>query len=356
MKKLRNVSGHKIFTHFDRIIQLSSDRKCFPICLELHPTNKCTHNCFNCTSKDVRGANRKKYIDGEQLKRILKQFKEEGGKAVLWSGGGDPTLYYCERTKTSFEDIIKYANELGIDQGVYTNGDSLTPSLIEQIIKCCTFFRISLDSFTEKTHSRVHNTNSFPKVIHNIKESIECKKKNNSQIDIGVSFVVYDNNITDIRLTHKWLEDIHLDYLYFKPGIFRENSVLANLKQAMAFKYIKSASKRYKGNTDVEIAAQKFNNILGKSRNQKRKICYLGTVFPTVSADGIVYYCCHTVNVEKFIVGDTNKNSLKEIINQFQIDNYTDFNTCPINCRGHIINEEVDLALQYAENKHINFL
>lgn len=355
-KKQRNLSNHKIFGHLERVQELKTKETCFPVCLEIHPTNKCMHNCFNCTSQDVRNKDRKMSIDGKQLKGILKQFAEFGGKAILWSGGGDPTLYHCPDSNISFKDIIHYANSLGLNQGVYTNGECLTPEIIGEIITSCTFIRFSLDSFTPATHKKVHKTDCFDKIVENLELTLELKKKTDSPIDVGVSYVIYPNNISDLKYTEQWLENHHPTYLYFKPGELRAPTALLTTKQKLAFYYVRQIIKRYRGSTDVEIASTKFSNLLNNVQKESRTTCYIGALFPTISANGVIYYCCHTVNKTQFIVGDTNKNSFEEIMQNFKYTNYKDFAHCPRNCRGHIINHDVDEAMDFLNNKHINFL
>jgi MoaA/NifB/PqqE/SkfB family radical SAM enzyme len=61
---------------------------------------------------------------------LLQSFKRTGGRAVSWTGGGEPTLW------PHFTEITRYTNLLGLKQAVFTNGLGIPkydPSLFEWI-------------------------------------------------------------------------------------------------------------------------------------------------------------------------------------------------------------------------------
>ena len=350
----RNVSNNKVIFHLDNIKNIKEKNIFAPICFEIHPTNYCTHNCMNCISQ----TNRKEHsdiINGAALIDALKKFRDNGCKSILWSGGGDPLLYHCTKTKIRINDIILYANKIGLKQGVYTNGEYFDDELIKTILSSCTFLRFSLDSFSHKTHKRVHRSNSYNKIIDNLNRCVKLKKQLNSSIDIGASYVVYDNNIKDIFCSaNKWLKANTIDYVYFKPGTFKKNSIITKFKQRIAFRYLLTKKKSSKTFANIEIAQIKFNNLLKGHEHKNRKVCYVPMIFPTLTANSSLYYCCHMVYSKEFLIG--NLANIDNIYSNFIYNEDLDFSKCPINCRGHIINRDIEYAIQMLDNKHIDFL
>lgn len=355
MEYVKNISSNKIFAHLDRIKEIIEYNRCFPVCLEIHPTNYCTHNCNNCTAKRNRSKNIKDAMTSELIFNILHDFKRNDGKAILWSGGGDPALYSCPETNRKLNDLIDYCGDLGIDQGVYSNGEHLNDQMMESIIKNCTFLRISLDAFSSQTHKRVHNVDSFDVILENIKCCLDLKTKLDSQIDIGISYVVYGNNIDDLSDFKSFLNSYPVDYLYFKPGVIIDASDKVKRGQKAGLLKIKEILDNNNSGTQIEVADKKFKNII-HSTEDIEKYCYIGALFPLISADAKLFYCCHTVNNADFLIGDLKEEALYDINKRFQINRYCNFNACPVNCRGHIINEDVESAICLLTNKHKNFL
>lgn len=354
MEYVKNISSNKIFAHLERVKEIIAKNRCFPICLEMHPTNYCTHNCNNCTAKKNRTKNIKDAMTSELIFNILDDFKSNAGKAILWSGGGDPALYSCPETDRNLNDLIDYCGNLGIDQGVYSNGEHLNYQMIESIIKNCTFLRISLDAFSAQTHKRVHNVDSFDIILKNIKCCLELKAKLDSQIDIGISYVVYENNLDDLSNFNYFLNNYPVDYLYFKPGVIIDASDEVKREQQAGLLKIKESLKNYNSGTQIEIADKKFENIIHST--EIKNYCYIGALFPLVSADAKLFYCCHTVNNMEFLIGDLKEETLLDINKRFQINRYCNLKTCPVNCRGHIINSDVESAICLLSNRHKNFL
>jgi sulfatase maturation enzyme AslB (radical SAM superfamily) len=355
MEHVKNISSNKIFAHLDRVKEIIEYNRCFPICLEIHPTNYCTHNCNNCTAKKNRTTNIKDAMTSDLIFNILEDFNRNGGKAILWSGGGDPALYSCPETGRKLNDVIDYCGNLKIDQGVYSNGEHLNHQMIESIVKNCTFLRISLDAFSPQTHKRVHNVDSFNIILKNIAHCLEIKNELGSQIDIGISYVVYENNIADLTNFKSFLNNYPVDYLYFKPGVIIDASDEAKNNQRAGLLEIRENLKEYNQKTQIEIADKKFENIV-HSADEYKKSCYIGALFPLISADAKLFYCCHTVNNVDFLIGDLKEEALYDISKRFQINRYCNFKSCPVNCRGHIINNDVESAICLLTNRHKNFL
>ena len=86
---VNQFASSKILKHIDRINQWEKTGISKPITYELDMTNVCNCKCHFCFGF----FDQKKYqvsINLNQAKNILKQIKQFGGKAVTFTGGGEP--------------------------------------------------------------------------------------------------------------------------------------------------------------------------------------------------------------------------------------------------------------------------
>lgn len=342
----KNNSNGKIFKYFDRINILHSDSGVIPICVEIHLTMLCQQKCKYCTFKNrILTPN----LDFFLLKNFLFDLSKNGCKSILWSGGGEPSLY--NNSNFTLSDVIKYTNDLGLKQGLYTNGENLTSEMMKEIVLNCTFVRISLDAFTAKTYKKIHGSNKYNKIISNIKTLINLKKNFNSNINIGISFVVYKENTFDIILTKKFLNEIKPDYIYFRIGTYNNKNNMYIRLQHKILKKINNSN--LKNTTQIEYSEVKTKQLLN---NKKRsyETCYTANLFPTISTNGNIYVCCHHIQNPDYIIGNIYRDKVTDIFSK--IYKCHNFSTCPPNCRGDIMNKNIKDYYDLINNPHSDFL
>ena len=110
MFDVKQFSSDKILSHIDRInewLQIGLSR---PITYELDMTNVCNNNCPFCFGYHKRKENLHS-MSVEKALDIIDQIKEFGGKAVTFTGGGEPL---CN------PDTIKVI-EYAYNRGFYKN-------------------------------------------------------------------------------------------------------------------------------------------------------------------------------------------------------------------------------------------
>ena len=352
----RNISRNKIFAHFDRIESIYRNNICFPVCLEIHATNVCTHACNHCSFSFLpKGADAHR-LDKDLVFRVVCDFKKCGGKAVLWSGGGEPTSYRSIDNMYGIKDLIEYTHTVGLDQGIYTNGEGLDDDIISTVIQHCKFIRISLDAFSPETHEKIHNTRSFEQILHNIEKCVHRKKLTGSKIVIGISYLLYDNNIDDIVHYEKFYQTHNIDYIYFKPGIIKNITPIQKVKCDEAVHILCEILGDDVKRDYIEIADEEIWSAVNGKNEKPLKKCYMGSIFPLLAADGKLYYCCHSLNKPGFCLGDLTHERFQDIYSRLVLNDYNDFQKCPIICRGYLINQDVDNMLALLSNEHCNFL
>ena len=129
---LRFAPGIKLMSH-RQFVDYFDNLTIYPIGVEISPSGRCNSNCPDCL---YRQKNNKlagldsKLFDDDRMFKLMEEFVVLGVSSITWTGGGDPSMH------PSFPLFVKYANGLGIKQGLFTNGllpIRYDPSLLEWI-------------------------------------------------------------------------------------------------------------------------------------------------------------------------------------------------------------------------------
>lgn len=205
------ADSHKLMYHPERVSEWGEKDDCFPIYLEIGPTNICNHRCIFCALDFLE--KKGNFIDREVMLSALKDMAEHGVKSVMFAGEGEPLLHkdICE--------FIEKAKEYGIDVSLTTNGVLFTKEKIEKIIPNLTWIRFSVDAGSPESYGKIHGTKpeDFDKVIDNIKEAVKFKKDNLLKTTIGVQFLMIPQAINEAIKLAEILKNIGADNLQVKP-------------------------------------------------------------------------------------------------------------------------------------------
>lgn len=325
-------ASSKILKHIDRIVEWQKKGISKPITYELDMTNVCNSKCHFCFGF----FDQKKYqvsITFQEAKNILNQIKKFGGRAVTFTGGGDPL---CNKDTIK---AVMYAKKIGLDVGFITNGILLNKDNIREIVSNCMWIRISIDAATKETYKKTHclNHNIFELVVSNIKLLSKEKKNQKSNITIGVGFLTYDRTIHEIVDFAKFSSTLGVDYAQYRPLLKKFTEKEFNKKdQDIIIKNIEKATKYSNKNFAVINSIHKYKMIASKIYNRQYNVCYGHNFATVIAADKKMYLCCHMRGLKKYCIGDLKKNTLEEIWSSKQREKVyknIDFKDCPLLCR-----------------------
>lgn len=125
-----------------------------------------------------------RFIPTEKCKEILDDCAALGVKAIQFTGGGEPTVH------KDHVEIIGYAQRLGLQTGLVTNGVRLKD---DPVFHNLDWLRISLDAGTEKTYEQIRASKMWPKAMKNLSLAAKFQKPY-----VGVGFVVTPENYGEI--------------------------------------------------------------------------------------------------------------------------------------------------------------
>lgn len=225
-KKWNPFNSYKLLTHVDRWKNIIRGNEIPPpILITIDPSNICNYRCYWCNSSYVM-SKQSNMLTEKNIEDIVKlistwKLKEYSVKSVCIAGGGEPLL----NPNTGL--LIDLLVENNIKVAVVTNG-YLIDRFLEPLSKCV-WVGVSVDAGTKDTYNRIKglslDSNSFDKVIENIKNLITYAKKNNTtlskdNISYGVSYkyLLSRDNIHEIYEAASKAKEIGCKNFHLRPA------------------------------------------------------------------------------------------------------------------------------------------
>jgi len=322
-------AGSKIFNYVDRITAFKENKNPAPINISLDLTYACGHRCPKCTGDPKWKLNSKKIeLSDEKFRKIFKQLYDYGALSITFVGGGDTM------TRPNCEKLITYADKLGLETGLLTNGQIMSKKQANTLIPVLKFLRISLDASNPKMFSKTHGMKDpaeFCKVLETIDTVVKTKKNTNSKCKIGVSYLTSELTIKGMTVATNIVKNIGVDYIQFKP--FRENTTLID-KELIKCKKLETPTFK------VLCSTPKYD-LLKAHKGHRPNFCYAQQFSTQIDPNGNVTICCDHKGNPSMVIGNLNKQTFKQIwesTKRNKIINSINFNLCPKDCRGNQIN------------------
>lgn len=331
---------HKFFYQSIEIIRAIANRRAMPITLDVDPVaGSCQSKCPNCTFP----SSTKQLLDFNLYLETLKEFKQLGGKAVTFTGGGEPLLHpqFCE--------MVEKAREYGLAVGLITNGLALTKDKCEKILPHLNWIRFSVDAGTAETYKTTHGLRprSFQSLISNMKYACGLKNKLDLKTTIGASYLIEMFDEADVRTIIQLGKNIGLDYVNFKPMQISDPKTVGGwsyrLEELTKAKDFFDAFENYGENFRVyftRFSPQMFKP--GSIEYRESPVCFGQYASLSLGADGRIYICCHKKYGKDGEIGDLNVESLEEILKkESEARNINPINSCLQACKFEGLNETI---------------
>ena len=345
---------YKIITYPEILNSLVTGQEVAPINIEINLTNQCNHNCIWCTYGYLR--NNGDILSGDVVRRVLKEARDLGVQSVTWTGGGEPTVH------RGFNQLIRYANELGFKQGLNTNGYLLNEEAISFIARNFSYVRFSVDAASPATLQKCHGAREtdFSVITRNIRAVCTERERSNSNCVVGFSFLIDSSNYEDTLPAVRLAKSMGANYIQLKPIVHydRDNSQFSSTSKL--WEYISHAFIQAKElETDhfaVHILDHKFRNIRLEKENYGRQYtkCVGCNLLASIGADGAVDLCCAYKGMKHWAVGNVYSQFLKDIWfgeKRKQLRDSVDIRSCPPMCKADETNRLVHFLQTFDANK-----
>lgn len=345
---VKQFSADKILKHLDKVAEWQKTGDTFPVTIEFDLTNICNNKCPRCFG--FYGTDDSS-VDLESAKSVVKQVAEMGGRALTFTGGGEPTC------NPALAGVVQYAKGLGLDVALITNGLNVRDE--EAFLRCCTWLRVSLDAGSPEVFKRTHGMpeTAFRKTVENIRKLVRIKKETGSGCTVGVGYLTDTGLGLDMLRCTELCREIGVDYIQFRPFLRRygEEEIKYDFEDTLP--WIEKCAALAKEGFDVLFSRHKYDSMQYKTLDRGYDVCYGHHFATTIAANLKVYICCHMRGVEKYCLGDLKKNTLREIWNsgqRRQAYRGIDFRDCPPLCRCNTFNQVLWNIAQGVNHK--NFL
>lgn len=337
----------KALRHIDRIAAWDRGEKPAPVTVEWDLSNRCVLGCQDChfAHTHVRGPWAMKartlpmafdgtgdLADTGLVLRTLDDLHAAGVRAIVWSGGGEPT------THPEWLTIIQYAQLRGFEQGMYTCGGLLTPESAKTAASLLSWVVVSLDAADAETYAH-------EKGVPTARFDAACAglaALTGGKATVGASFLLHAENWhrTDDMLA--LARDLGATYTTFRPAI--QTAAHAPGMVMGSTEWVLEALPdlvNLESEPDVELDAERFVAYAGWQGHGYSQ-CRGITLNTTITPDGRVWLCPQRRGVSA--LGDLRRESFADIWARHP-KSFTVDAGCRVMCRLHPVNGVLD-ALQ----------
>lgn len=315
-------SAEKILFHKEWIEKWENDPlNAYPIYIEISPVSYCNHKCIFCAFDYInqtplineQGMPKAK-LRTHILKERLKEMAEIGVKAVQYAGEGEPLIH------PDLDEIVIFTKKLGIEISILTNGVLLSKKFIENGLSSFSWFQVSLDAAEPKTHAKIHKTSisDFPKIISSLEYAARFRNYGRINCDIGVQMILLPMNIQEVAPLIKILKKIKVDYLTIKPYSHhllskhsKEDVLSEEFSYSKVLEEVEKKIEEVRGDFAVDLRKTAMREI---ESNREYDRCFsVPYAWAYICANGDVYSCSAFVGDDRFLLGNINEQTFKQI-------------------------------------------
>ncbi len=342
---MKFISPSKALAHVDRLVDWRRGHTPAPVTVEWDLSNRCTLGCEFChfAHTHSRGpwATGKRILpmafdgtgdlaDPVLVKRVLREMHAAGVKAIVWSGGGEPT------THPKWLEIVRYAAGLGLEQGMYTLGGLLTEKDAAELRELATWVVVSLDCPDASSYSLEKHVppERFTHACNGLRWLYGGKAA------IGASFLLHALNWRRASEMADLARSLGATYTTFRPTI--ETSP-ADPSEVTGTRAWITAARLQLGilatQSDIELDVDRFLQYRDW-HGREYATCKAIQLHTTVTPDGRVWVCPQRRGVAGSCVGDLRTQSFAELWATHP-GQWTAFDDCRVMCRLHLSNEAI---------------
>lgn len=320
----------------------------FPVHVEVNLSDVCNQKCSWCVSEAVRDEPIQLDLEAPGVARFFADFAKFGGRAIGWSGGGEPT------THRHFTRALHLVHGVGLAQGLLTNG-AFDPALVPAIARYCSWVRISVDTHDPVTYRkrRAAASRHYSLVLENARSLVQHGS------NVGLNMNVAEWNAEDIEPLYDLACELGVSYLQVRPMLptpftrgddrLAPATATAVLERVEALAALRSREDR---RTEIIVSRDKFEDIYKHDGGRTDKSTgYLGCqahrLFVVLNANGEVTVCMYHLFDRNFVFGNVYEHTLEEIWHSVtrqtvlkrcaRLDHPNA--GCQVCCKGHEINK-----------------
>lgn len=285
--------------------------------LFLEVTSRCNARCHHCGSS-CGDFIPEEEISAEALKKTLLDISKHynATNIVLNVTGGEPLV-----RKDLFE-IMDYANHLGFQWGMTSNGMLITDEILEKMNQTnMETISISLDGLKETHESFRQVPGSFERIITNIKK---LQRVPSIKI-VQVTTVANKKNLHELEALYQLMKELNVvswRVINVDPiGRAKENQEILLDKEEYRYLFSFIKEKRAENIINVEYGCSHYLGLsLEKELRDTYFSCVAGLYVASILSNGDIFICPNVERRKEFIQGNIKKDNFVEVWeNKFQL-------------------------------------
>lgn len=340
------LEPHKLFHHLVEVTKWQRGEYFSPIYIEFSPIDICNQKCWFCYTEYM--GHKKMEIEGDLLVEIFNQLGEAGVKSVQIQGTGEPLL------NKALPEAISAGKKAGLSLSLGTNGVLLNKEVLDKILPCLSWLRVSAIECNPKLYVKTHRCpeSHWEMVIEALKSAVKIRNRDGLDTVIGVHFIPFDYNAKYVLDTAKMCKEIGIDYILVKTANQSIHNPEHIWRRDIYIRYREAFEKTAKLQSKEFVVRIRWDQFDVQKEcgpfKKNYKACY-GMEFETmIDSDAKVYPCLHFWRDKRYCLGDLRKKSFEEIWKskhrrKVLNDIYSNFNLnkCHFLCKHHHINTDL---------------
>lgn len=339
------LDGSKIGHYAERVKQWEAGVRIAPITIDMALTRKCNYACHFCYAQLQE--NDRQEITSEIMSGFLSDCADIGVKGISFVSDGESTV------SPAFSHSVTEGKRLGLDIAVGTNGLLFTRPWSDRLLPSLTYVRINFSGGDKKRYAEIMGVKEswYDRVVQNIKDMVEVKRRENLPVTIGMQFVLDPRYSDQIIPFAKLGKELRPDYAVIKHCSDDVDGKLGvDYSKYKELEDLLREAESYSDETYKVVV--KWNKIRGGTLRSYQR-CY-GTPFHLqISGSGLVAPCGSFFNerYRKFHIGNICDTRFKaiwqsdrywEVINHLGSPLFNAQKTCSALCMQHLTNIALD--------------
>jgi MoaA/NifB/PqqE/SkfB family radical SAM enzyme len=303
------IDGTKIGWYKDRVEAWARGEKIAPITIDYAMTRECQAACTCCYA--MLQENERKVQTKEIVFNFLEDAAEIGVKGISFISDGESTVH------KNYLEAVEYAHSLGLGTGASSNGVVLNKRVLEKLLPCLTYLRFHFGAGTREGYAKTMGLNPvfYDRVIQNIKDAMEIKRRDDLPVNINVQMVTMPQDVDEIVPLAKLCRDeLRPNYLVYKHCADNDEGglgvdytqyagVLDKFREAETY------------SDDTFLVSVKWGRLENDGKRDYQR-CYGPPFLLQVSGSGLVAPCGMLFNerFKKFHIGNICDSRFKDIV------------------------------------------
>jgi MoaA/NifB/PqqE/SkfB family radical SAM enzyme len=355
-------SDLKAAWHLDKIKDLRAGAQIVPAQVQLILSDLCNQDCHFCSYRMSNGLSSEQFgengnmnpnrkIHTEKAREILADCAILGVRAVQFTGGGEPTVHPDHLV------LFKYAQELGLETSLVTNGILQRPGW-QEVLPKMKWVRVSVDAGNADEYASVRRVRPiyYEVALEHITNLAQEIQRQGTDCLLGVGYVITRENWSDayegvVRIRNAGAHNVRLSAMFSTEGAAYYDGIYDDILREI--ERIKTLA--CEGFEVIDLFGNRIADLTQHAPDYD--FCGYQQFNMYIGGNLKVYRCCTTAYTKHGEVGDLSNQSLIDWFqSQQKLDAYANFkasscNTCQFNAKNRAI------IYMISDNPtHVNFV